>query len=190
MRHNNTALAAAPRRGYATQGRSSSYQPSYQPNYGSGYGMYDGLHSIIPAGLDKMLDPEKLKEFAKQNDIDPTTPEGRERAMQLAKNTATGTGEQAKIAIKYQSKEKQMEEATKRGAFALGGAVVLGTAAFFLTPKLPGQGLITAGAAVAGFVGTAVAFNIADPIDYGKLLSGDAPQTTASTGTAAPEAKK
>lgn len=183
MRHQNTALAAPPRRGYSTQARSSSYQ---QPYNDDGYGVNDGLANplaniSLPAGLDKMLDPEKLKEIAKANNLDLSKPEDRERAIALAKNTATGTGEQAKIPIRFQPKDKQMEEATKRGAFALGGAVVLGTAAFFLTPKLPGQGLITAAAAVVGFAGTAVAFHLTDPIDYGKLLAGDAPSTGATT---------
>lgn len=208
MRKHNTALAAAPRRGYSGQGRSTSgyqhnpYAVENHPYYA--HSMNDFLRDgeVTNPALKFVFDAlpkdtrDKMVSVAKANNLDLNNAADYPKAFELAKNTitqATGgttTGATVKIPIAMQPKDKQMEEATKRGAFALGGALVLGGAAFFLTPKLPGHGLITAGAAVVGFVGTAVAFNIADPIDYGKLLSGDAPQTTANTGTPAPEQKK
>lgn len=199
MRQHNTALAAAPRRGYSGQSRSgyqnNPYAQDYPPYYGNSMNDFlrDGevTNPILKIGFDALPKDarDKLVSVAKANNLDLNNVADYPKALELAKNTitqATGgttTGATVKIPIAMQPKDKQMEEATKRGAFALGGALVLGGAAFFLTPKLPGHGLITAGAAVVGFVGTAVAFNIADPIDYGKLLSGDAPVAAASAST-------
>lgn len=69
--------------------------------------------------------------------------------------------------MKYQPREKQMEEATKRGLISLGAGAAVGTGAFFASK---GNGWLTAAGALVGFAGAAAVQHFPDPIDYAELM--------------------
>jgi hypothetical protein len=119
--------------------------------------------------------PEQLQALLKEKGI--SIPNVSTLLSRKTDDSKTGSSTTSKTNEEV-SKERLMEKAAIRGAFALGGAAVAGTGAFFLAKKSKAKVWITAAAAVAGFVGTAVGFNIAEPIDYGKLYSGDVPKET------------